>query len=223
MALAAEFVAVSASGEEAPPLSALPPPPPVVFEFGPRLGGAARLGDSGGLPITGRGGALLGAALAISPSPRFGIGLAYEHSGLGSERGDGDAATIDVRRSLDAGWATIRLDLASLDGLRLTAAIGPGVLWQHATAYGVVWGDAGSRPRPFQCSASGSMDFGLRASIGVEAPITERVAFTTDVGIDSIRLSSDLLGNCIAGSGTATLIGVRAGFSYRFDVTRFIR
>src|ERR1700689_861707 len=94
-------VGVVASAGRAEPLPAtplsrepaviLPPrPDPVFLELGVRLGGGFRIGDAPSFPITSRTGFLLGVGVAVAPSPRFSVGLAYEHAELGTEHSDGD-------------------------------------------------------------------------------------------------------------------------------------
>ena len=52
--------------------------------------------------VSSRTGFLIGVGVAVAPSPRFSVGLTYEHAELGSEHGAGDLGTVDVDRSLDA-------------------------------------------------------------------------------------------------------------------------
>jgi hypothetical protein len=224
-----------AAGLGSPPAGALPPPAsvtapvtppakpdPITLDLGPRIGGAGRLGSSASLPITNRGGEIFGVGVALAPSPRFTVGLSYEHSGLGGERGVGDVADIAVGRSLDALWATLRLDVLKLDGFDLGVTVGPGIAWQHASADVIVFDPTGV-PSTFLCSDSGSASLGLRAGLGIAARITEHVWFTADAVFDNLHLSSDPLGSCALGAGTVSLLGLRAGFVYRLDVSRFVR
>jgi hypothetical protein len=232
--LAAGLLALAA-GLASPPAGALPPPSsvtepmgpppkpdPITFDVGVRIGGAGRVGSSSSLPITNRGGEMFGVGVALAPSPRFSVGLSYEHSGLGSERGVGDVADVAVDRSLDALWATLRLGVLKLDGFDLGVTLGPGLAWQHASADVIVFDPTGA-PTTFRCSDSGSASLSLRLGLGVAARIAEHVWFTADATFDNLHLSSDPLGTCAPGAGSASLLGLRAGFAYRADVSRFTR
>src|SRR5262245_35112840 len=100
-----------------PPPAAAPsaPPEPVTLDVGVRIGGVYRFGGAPAFAVTGRGGPLLGVGLVLAPSSRFSVGLAYEHAGLGSEHGQGDLGVVDLDRSTDSLWASLRLTLFRVD------------------------------------------------------------------------------------------------------------
>ena len=49
------------------------------------------------------------------------------------------------------------------------------------------------------------------------------VFFNLDGVIDELCLSADPLGTCAPGAGSTALLGVRGGFTYKVDVTRYVR
>jgi hypothetical protein len=63
---------------------------------------------------------------------------------------------------------------------------------------------------------TGPLGLALRAGIGTEVRLGPRVSFLTEVGATSAQLSSDPMDDC-------SLIGLRAGVVYRFDVSRYVR
>jgi hypothetical protein len=205
------------------PSGPVPQPDPVTFEVGPRIGAAGRIGSGQSFDVDGRFGAMFGLGVAIAPTPRFTIGLAYEHSQLGGEKGAGDLGTVDLTRSLDALWASLRIAVIRVDGFSFGVTFGPGLAWQRASADVVLTPGDGSVPSAFRCSAGGSVGLGLRAGLGIEARLSERVAFTTDAVFDNLRLGSAPLDDCVPGAGSIVLFGARVGFVLRFDVTRGVR
>ncbi|MEO7331651.1 MAG: hypothetical protein ABI193_23960, partial [Minicystis sp.] len=212
--------AVEASGEPAKGS-----PRQVPLDVATRVGASVRLGDAPNFPIDERTGAVVGVSIFASPSPRFSLGLSYEHTGLGYERGGRfDAERVEVSRALDALLAGLRLHLWEGELVRLWAVIGPGLAWQSAEASGFVSGGFGTRPIGLRCSATGGPDLALRAGVGAEFSIGSGFWFVTDVTLDNARLSSDVVEDCIPGAGAVTLFGARAGFAYRFDdVGRYLR
>jgi hypothetical protein len=197
--------------------------PPVTFDLGLHLGGGARIGSAPTFPITDRGSAIFGASAAFAPSPLFTVGVAYEHSTLGDEHGSGGAGDVALARSMDAVWATLRLDLVHTDSVAFGALLGPGLAWQRVSASVIVLDAGGAGPSTFQCAGGGSTALGLRAGLGVEARLGEHAWFTADALADNLHLSSDPIGTCAPGAGSTTVLGLRVGFVVRFDVSRYTR
>jgi len=227
------FLAGPAVGAEPLPLPepsvVLPAPAePVNLDLGLRFGGAFRLGDAPNYPVSSRTGALFGVGVAVAPSPRFALGLAYEHAELGTERGEGTLGSIDVDRTTDALWASVRLTLFRLDPVALAVTLGPGLVWQSEDASLVALDPNFALPSASRCTASDGPSLGLRAGLGAEVHLGGGFFFNLDTVVDALRLSgdtlsSDTLGTCALGAGSTTLVGVRGGFSYRLDVSRYTR
>jgi hypothetical protein len=207
----------------APP-SVLPPPPdPITVDVMARGGFAYRIGSSAGLPITGRVGGVGGLGVAVAPWSRAAIGLGWERVGIGSEHGNGDLADVEVSRSIDVIWASLRLYLVRASNVGLYVQLGPGLAIQHADASVLIKPDPGMQPDAYLCSESGGPGLALRAGLGVEARLAGPLWFTADAVVDHAHLSSDPLGSCAPGVGSLSTAGMRLGLSYRADVTRWLR
>jgi hypothetical protein len=232
--LAGVAAPATAAAEETKPAAApiAPQGDPVSLEVDASVGVSGRLGGAANYDVTSRGGALLGGSVWILPSPRFSLGLAYEHVGLGQERGDFlPSGSVDVTRGLHALWLELELYALRTDRVGLFLVLAPGLGVEHATASGFVNEyptSAGTlvpiaSATPIQCSASDTPSFGLRAGIGADLKLAAgayaRLAFTAD----NHRLSSDPIGDCIGGSGTTTILASSLSFGYRFDISHYAR
>jgi hypothetical protein len=226
-------LACGAAVAEPPPL---PEPPivqpshadPVTLDLGVRLGGSFRIGSAANYPVSSRTGALFGVGVAVAPSSRFAIGLAYEHGELGTEHAEGNLGTVDVDRSLNGVWATVRLTLFHIEPVALAITLGPGLVWQQEDA-SILALDPNFGPlSAYRCTAWDGPSLGLRAGLGAEIHLGGGFYFDLDTVIDELRLGggtlgSDALGTCALGPGSTTVAGVRGGFSYRLDVSRYTR
>jgi hypothetical protein len=221
------LAATPASAEPPPPPPPPPPadpalaPPPIMAELGVRYGGAIRIGSAPSFEVGDRGGSMVGVGLAITPTRLFRIGLAYEHASLGSEHGAGDLGSVNLTRSLDSLWATLRLSLYRGDWLGLGVTLGPGLVWQSV---GAAWTVPGETPASaYRCTETAGPGLGLRAGLGAEIRLGHGLFVSLDGVIDEMQLSSDPLGTCAPGAGSTAVFGVRAGFAYRLDVSRYVR
>ena len=220
---------VRLGGAAEPPLPADIAPPstapadPITLDFGPQAGFGYRFSGSAGFPIGNRSGGVLGGSIAVSPSRSYSVALRYEHSALGSEHGAGDVAHVDLTRSLDVVWASLRLAFLRTDRFLVLAQLGPGLAFQHVDASALVYRGAGRAPAPFSCGETAGPDLGLRAGLGLEARLNRSLWVSLDTVVDNLRLSSDPLGTCAPGAGSVALVGLRLGFTYRLDVSRFLR
>ncbi len=195
----------------------------MTADVGVRLGGAFRIGDSASFGIDSRTGALAGVGLAIAPSWRYSIGLAYEHAGLGTEHSAGDLGVVDVGRTLDSVWASVRLTLFRVDRFAFALSIGPGLVWQSVDANVITLGGGQVQPDAFRCSEMDGPGLGLRAAAGAEVQFGGGFYFQLDGTIDELRLSADPLGTCAPGAGSTAQASVRGAFVYRLDVSRYVR
>jgi hypothetical protein len=199
---------------------------PVYLAVGAHLGGAYRADDPPAFEPVARGGLTLGASVLAWIQSWIAVGLAYEHTDLGRERsGVGAFGLLQVERDLSTLWATLRVAPVSSDAMALYLVLGPGLSWQSADATGLVYtGPFGSAPVGITCEGSDSFDLALRGGAGIEGRIgTPGLVVFAEVSGDAHRLSSDPMGTCVPGAGSAMLIGARAGAAYRFDVTRLVR
>lgn len=206
-----------------PALAPAPAPEPVLIDLGLHLGGVYRVGDAPAFPITGRAGALLGVSAFVSASPRYSFGLAFEHTGLGSERAEGDFGSVDLARDLNVLWAGLRVHVVHTEKVWLSVLLGPGLAWQGVSANGLLTPGIGVPPATFSCSAGDSANIALRAGLGARIALGSGVSFLADASFDNVRLSSDVIGDCAPGAGTVSLIGARIGFAYGLEVTPYVR
>lgn len=215
--------------EPAPPLPAYVPPPPApavdpaTLDITVRAGFGARAGSAPNFPIASRLGGVLGLGLGISPAKRFAVGLLWERSSIGSEHGMGDAADVEVGRSLDLFWAPLRIHLGDLDRFRFVVTIAPGLGVQRADANVLLYPTTGMRPEAYACDVSSGPSFALRASVGAEVKLGGALWATVDAQLDHVHASSDMIDECVPGAGALTIPGLRFGLIYRVDVTRFVR
>jgi len=210
------------------PAAAAEPPPapekaPITVEVGAHVGFAHRFGDGPSLPVAGRLGGVFGLTAAVSPWSRASVGLGWEHTTVGSERGRGDLADVDVRRSLDVFWASARLFVMRTDRFGFFVELGPGLAIQHAVADVLVYPAPGAQVTTYRCSESGGPGVALRAGLGIEAKIVGPLWFTADTVFDHVQASSAALGDCVPGAGSLALLGMRFGLTYRRDMSRWLR
>jgi len=227
-ALLATLAAGPALGQPAgwgrPPETRVEPPPPIPVELGATLGVAVRADDPPHFPLVERARLAFEASAFVTPKPAYSLGLAFEQAGLGRERSAvAGPGAVEVRRDMSALWAGVRLNLARGDQSGLGLGFGPGLLWQRLDASGVTGLGLTGVPVPFACSGSASVSLGLRAGVDGWLGLGPRIALVAGAGAEALRLSSDPLDGCAPGAGSATLLGLRAGFAYRFDVGRYVR
>lgn len=219
-------LAARTAAAEPPPAKAsvLPPPPdPITVELGAQVGFVYRIGDGPSFPVAGRAGGTFGLAAAVAPWRRAAIGLGWEHTTVGSERAQGDLADVDVRRSLDVFWASVKLFVVRTEGFGFFLEVGPGLAIQHASADVLLYPQPGTALTTYQCSESGGPGLALRAGLGVEAQIVGGLWFMARTMFDHVQASSGSLGDCVPGAGSLALVGGQLGLAYRHDVTRWVR
>jgi hypothetical protein len=221
--IAALLASPAAGAADPPPPRTVTPPDPVKIDLGLHLGGVHRLGDAPAFTITDRSGVSFGASAFVAPSRRFSFGLGFEHAGLGGERSDGEGGSLTFTRDLNVVWAGLRAYVISTETVQLGFLIGPGLAWQGVRADGLITPGIGTPPSVYSCAASDSAGVALRAGIGARIALGSGFSLLADASFDSLRLSSDVIGDCAPGAGTVSLIGARAGFGYTFDVTSYVR
>jgi hypothetical protein len=223
-AAAVLLVTLAARTAAAEPTSVLPPPPdPITVGLGAHVGFVYRIGDAPSFPVDGRAGGTFGLTASVAPWRRATIGLGWEHTTVGSERGQGELADVAVSRSLDVFWASLKLFVVRTDAFGFFVEIGPGLAIQHASADVLVYPAPGTQLTTYQCSESGGPGISLRAGLGVEAQIVGGLWFSAGGVFDHVQASSGPLGDCVPGAGSLSLVGGRLGLSYRHDVTRWLR
>lgn len=202
--------------------AAVAPPAPIDLELGGVLGMGLRADDGPHFEMVERAGLAYGVSAFVTVEPEFSLGLALEHTDLGRERSAvGEAGAVEVVRDLNAAWAAVRLNLVRGAAGELGVLFGPGLAWQSADAAGVAAPTRGAVT--FTCAASGAAGLALRAGLGGSLALGGGLFLNAGATLDNIQLSSDLLDGCVFGAGSATIFGLRGGFTYRFDLGRYVR
>lgn len=183
-------------------------------------GGAVRIDDAPLFNITERVGGNFGLGFLYKFRP-FSLGLSYEHTGLGKEdSGVGPYGFVQIDRSLDTVYASLKVHLSGIHWGTPYFGIAAGGTWQDANMKGIVLLDRGiSGGTNLSCSSSDTINVALRVGGGVELPLTNNVAFVTDVAFDAYRLSSDIIQYCAPGAGATSAFLFRAGLAFSFDMT----
>ncbi len=189
---------------------------PEQLDISLTLGMGARLDDAPLYSITERQGLLFGMGLDLFFSRRVSFGLGFEHLDLGAEdSGLTQTGQVTLTRDLNAFWANLRLYAVRTEAVGGFIRLGLGSVWQSADLTGAVW----SQIRPdrnvtWSCEGSDSANVALRADVGLDVALTAGLRLQAALGLDSYRLSDELLDDCVPGAGTAAVFGLRTGFAY---------
>ena len=70
----------------------------------------------------------------------------------------------------------------------------------------------------FACSEADSPGVALGGGVGLDVDIERQLAFVVQADLTGHRLSSEAVDGCAPGVGSATNLGARVGFLYRFDL-----
>jgi len=189
---------------------------PEQLDIALTLGMGSRLDDAPLYSITDRQGLLFGLGLDLFFSHRVSFGLGFEHLDLGAEdSGLTQTGQVTLTRDLNAFWANLRLYAVRTEAVGGFIRLGLGSVWQSADLTGAVW----SHYRPdrnvtWSCEGCDSANVALRADVGIDVTLTAGLRLQAALGLDSYRLSDELLDECVPGAGTAAVFGLRTGFAY---------
>ncbi|MEZ4444680.1 MAG: hypothetical protein R3B72_36735 [Polyangiaceae bacterium] len=184
------------------------------------FGSGIRTDDPPNFSTVNAAGILVGGGLRVELSRHVAFGLGYEHIGLWREdTGVLTTGSYRIDRRLDSLWPTLRLYAlrGDLGGLLIDLGLGPS--WQGVSAAGSSWDPL--RPaitQSLECSAGGGTGFAIRAAVGGEVRVSDPFSITAAVGLDSYRHHSQALGECAPGAGTITMVGLRLGMTYGWDL-----
>jgi hypothetical protein len=210
----------------APPAPVGHPPPtwgfegPYRFDIGFHVGFAPRADDPPLFQATNDAGLSGGVSLRLYTSERIGFGLGYDHVGLWREEsGLLDNGTFELSRAFDTLWAWLRLRPVRGEDLGAFLDLGVGPSWQRVSLRGVFWDPVTPGLRtPVSCNAGGDLGFAFRGQAGMEVAITESFGTELGVGLELYRHSSDAVGACAPGAGTAVVPTLRLGFVYGWEL-----
>lgn len=203
----------SPSEREAPPSWGAEGPYRLDFFLAGGIG--ARLDDPPLFTASSRAVPMLEAGLDLFLSERLSFGLHYARLALAPED-SGVLPTGHVRldRSVDLLWLGLRIDPLQSDAISGYLRLGPGLAWQHLDVRGLAWPAVTPGAQiPVSCGAT-ALGFGIRAAAGVDVVLHDQLRFLAEAGADNLRLTSDVIGGCGPGAGTATVLGLRGGFAY---------
>jgi hypothetical protein len=221
MALAVALALPSAAHAADPELDEEGRPPTWGVEGPYRLdvllagGIGVRLDDPPRFAASSRAVPMLETGLDLFLSERLSFGLHYARLALAPEdSGILPIGHVRLDRSVDLLWLGLRFDPLHGETIAGYLRLGPGLAWQHLDVSGFVWPAVTPGQRaPISCGAT-ALGFGIRAAAGVDVELHDELRFLAEVGADNLRLTSDVIGGCGPGAGTATVLGLRGGFVY---------
>jgi hypothetical protein len=179
-----------------------------------------RLDDPPILEAVTPGGVLVGAGLGLALSPRIAVGLTYEYLDLGTERSNVlQTGVVNVARELHNGLIDLKLYPIKADGFGAYLSVAAGLSVQGADLTGSLWlpEDPGNNVS-FFCGATGDPGFAVQGSLGLDMVIAPGTRFLLDGSFANHRLSDEIIGGCAPGAGTATVLAVRSGLGYAWDL-----
>lgn len=225
IAIAAFAVSPNARAQMAPDSAVAPPPdrePPSWGVEGPyRLdillagGLGARVDDPPLYRPISRAVPAVETGLDLFLSERLSFGFHYSRFGLGDEEsGVLPNGMVNISRTVDALWLGLRVDPLRSDVIAGYLRLGPGLVWQHLDLNGLAWEPMTPSVQTVLSCEAVAMGFGIRAALGVDVVVHEQFRFLAETGADNLRMTSDTIGTCGPGAGTATLVALRSGFVY---------
>ncbi len=186
-----------------------------TFRVGTRFGSANALADSeqhAGLGFD------LGLWLRLAPEYAFGFML---------KRADlGGMALTQGQTTLNAGYATTALEIGAraypLRGKEgeLFLGLRVGMAWQDVDVTGLKPSLDLQPAQVFSCSDVAGPGFALGAELGGALRLARSLWLTGNLGFDGYHLTSDLVGQCVAGVGSTTALSFGGGLLYAFDIGR---
>jgi hypothetical protein len=228
----------SAASPETAPLPAVTPapaphvdrPPPSDLPLGVWPSGHAlgvegslhlgtRIGDSAvGFSQESRSGVGFELAGLLALTQEFAVGLRVVRSDLGT------ATAVGGQNALNADYASTLLGVGGrffpyrTRNTELFLNLGVGLAWQDVTATGLR-DDASTAPAvPFECSGVDGPGLALGGGVGGAFRLGGELWFVGKVEGSGQRLTSDVVGDCVIGIGSATLVQGGIGVLYAFDL-----
>lgn len=193
---------------------------PYVLDLHARIGGGLRLDEPPAFEIDAPGGGLIGVGLGLALSPRIGMGLTYEYLDLGTERSSVQTSgAVRIERELHNVWLDVKIYPIKWQALGVYLSLAAGLSMQGADLAASVWlPETPGNSVEFFCSGSGDPGFAFQGALGFDVVVAPGVRVLLDGAFGSHRLSDDIVGNCAPGAGTATVLTVRSGIGYAWDL-----
>jgi hypothetical protein len=194
---------------------------PPESSIGPELfaGMNARLNDNEGFRNADRAGLSFGLGGWLAPNRTYSLGLVYQRTSLGTAQSAPGESNLSARFDLNTVWLGGRAYPLRSELFGVFILLELGASWQNVSA-------SGTRPtasftvpaQSFACSVTDSPGFALGGGAGIDVDIERQLAFIAQADVSGHRLSSDPIDGCAPGAGSATNLGARIGFLYRFDL-----
>lgn len=178
-----------------------------------------RIGDSAvGFSQESRSGIGFELAGLLALSQEFAVGLRVVRSDLGT------ATALGGQNALNADYASTLLGAGArffpyrTRNTELFLNLGVGLAWQDVTATGLR-DDASIAPAvPFECSGVDGPGLALGGGVGGAFRLASELWFIGKIEGSGQRLTSETVGDCVVGIGSATLVQGGIGVLYAFDL-----
>ena len=215
----------AAAPAEEPAIDAPGEPDRILLELGANLGASVRLNDSPELTTANRAGLALGGSMLLWPSRSIGAGVTYTFADLSSSTTPPlSPDVIHVQYGVHALMAEVRAAPFRLSpSLSLFAVVGGGLAWQTGSLQATLAPIGGSSGGSITCGFGSNAELAFRAGLGLKARLGRAGAVVVDGTFTGYHLSSEVIGDCWYGTGTAETLMLRAGLAYDLDVTRVFR
>ena len=192
--------------------------------IGHRFNHSPIVDQSGGSSLTDNG-FLIGIDAIVRFNRYVGVGLGYEHEGLGQDQQDlTNNSFTQITRNMNVLWLQGRVYPLRIDPFALYIDFGLGPTWQNLASSQSTVDTFGGVNTAATCSGSGAAGLGLRGAVGGELALISGLTFFGELGPDGYLQSEQNLtgpnGVCGAGSGGVVNIAFRAGFAFGMEKTR---
>jgi hypothetical protein len=176
------------------------------------------LGQAAGYSSDQPWGAVYGAGLWLNVASAVALGLELVHAELGHGSAASGPNLVNADYSLNGAWLGGRFTPWHSDALRFFLALRLGLSFEHVAAYGVRGtGSPFESPVVFDCSGDHGPAFGIAAGAGLAFRLNSRLDLLSRLDAHAEQLSSDSVGGCAAGLGSATSLALGLGVAYGFD------
>ncbi len=178
-----------------------------------------RIGDSAvGFSQESRSGIGFELAGLLALSQEFAVGLRVVRSDLGT------ATALGGQDALNADYASTLLGVGArffpyrTRDTELFLNLGVGLAWQDVRATGLRDDSSIAPAVPFECSGVDGPGLALGGGVGGAFRLASELWFVGKIEGSGQRLTSDTVGDCVVGIGSATLVQGGIGVLYAFDL-----
>lgn len=188
------------------------------FNFELNFGVNGRFGEASGYSSSEGLGAAYGAGFWFGLSDRIGLGLELLRTDLGRASAHNGQNFVTAEYATTAALLGARIFAIDVRDVRLFAALRLGLALEHVSASGVrALGTPLEPATAFDCSGTHGPAFALGAGIGALLHLNSHLDFISRLDGRAEQLTSDVVGGCAAGVGSATSLSLGVGLAYGFD------